>query len=63
MNDSVNETNAERIRKMTDEELAYILAGQCSCYAYQSQVLRCSAGASCQKGVLEWLKRKYKDAQ
>lgn len=54
------ETNAERIRKMTDEELAYILAGQCTCCAYQPRVSGCASG-SCQKGVLEWLKKKKEE--
>ena len=59
--DKRSETNAGRIRKMTDEELAYILAGQCSCCAYQTLPERC-AGSLCREGILEWLKRKCKDA-
>ena len=55
-------TNADAIRNMSDEELAYILSGQCMCCAYQLQILRC-AGASCQKGVLEWLKKKKEEVK
>ena len=47
-------TNADRIRQMTDEELAGIMQGQCACCAYQ---LTGCTEKECKDGVYEWLKQ------
>lgn len=46
------ETNADRIRKMKDEELADIMQGQCACCAYQ--LIGCTE-KECKDGAYEWL--------
>lgn len=45
-------TNADKIRQMTDEELANVLQGQCACCAYQ---LTGCTEKECKKGAYEWL--------
>ena len=47
-------TNADKIRQMTDEELADVLQGQCACCAYQ---LTGCTERKCKDGVYEWLKQ------
>lgn len=46
------QTNADRIRKMTVEELADIMQGQCACCAYQ---LTGCTEKECKDGAYEWL--------
>lgn len=49
-------TNADRIRKMTDEELAdWITDGHDLCDLCQFST--CRPEFECEKGVLEWLKK------
>lgn len=47
-------TNADKLRQMTDWELADIMQGQCTCCAYQ--LTEC-AERGCKDGVYEWLKQ------
>lgn len=50
-------TNGDRIRQMTDEELAEVISGlgDCdTCYLYHR---RCSLNTSCKDAVLEWLRK------
>ena len=52
------QTNADRIRSMTDEELAEIISslGNCdTCYLYLNR--GCNINTSCKDAVLEWLKK------
>lgn len=52
-------TNGDRIRQMTDEELADILSDKCSVCNYQYG--RCdSQFCICAEGVLAWLKQEVK---
>lgn len=51
-------TNADRVRQMTDEELADIMQGQCACCAYQ---LTGCTEKECKDGAYEWLKQEAKD--
>ena len=52
-------SNADRIRQMTDWELAKVLSGQCSCCEYQYD--KCETEfCICEHGVLEWLKQEAK---
>ena len=54
-------TNADRIRAMTDEELAEIISslGNCdTCYLYHRG---CDLNISCKKAVLIWLKKEVDD--
>ena len=55
-------SNADRIRQMTDEELAKVLGVQCACCEHQYE--NCGTDFSiCEHGVLEWLKQEVsKDA-
>lgn len=50
-------SNADRIRQMTDEELADIMQGQCACCAYQ---LTGCTEKECKDGAYEWLKQEVK---
>lgn len=50
-------TNADRIRQMTDEDLADVLQGQCACCAYQ---LTGCTERECKDGAYEWLKQEVK---
>lgn len=54
-------TNADKIRQMTDEELASILCGQCTCCAYQITDCTEKQYVGCEDGVLEWLKQEVLD--
>ena len=56
------QTNADRIRAMSDEELAEFLAPSFTCYACPSRAL-CdkSDGKDCNQGFLEWLKQPYEE--
>lgn len=55
-------TNAQRIRSMTDEELAEFLAPSFTCYACPSRAL-CdkSEGKDCNQVFLWWLKQPYEE--
>ena len=51
-------TNGDRIRSMTDEELAEIISslGNCdTCYLYLNR--GCNINTSCKDAVLEWLRK------
>ena len=50
-------TNAEKVRQMTDAELASLLCGQCTCCAYQITDCTDKEHVGCEDGVLEWLKQ------
>ena len=50
-------SNADRIRQMTDEELADVLQGQCICCAHQSK--GCTEKV-CKDGAYKWLKQYVK---
>ena len=53
-------TNADRIRNMTDEELAEMLfRDRCDMCAYGCA---CRLDDSCKEGVLEWLRKEADDA-
>ena len=45
-------TNGDKIRQMTDEELADVMQGQCACCAYQ---LTGCTERECKDGAYEWL--------
>ena len=47
-------SNADRIRQMTDEELADVMQGQCACCAYQ---LTGCTKKECKDGAYEWLRK------
>ena len=47
-------SNADRIRQMTDEELADVMQGQCACCAYQ---LTGCTEKECKDGAYEWLRK------
>ena len=52
------QTNADRIRSMTNEELADILCVSCAfCACHPLD----NCPSSCQAGVLAWLKQPYKE--
>lgn len=54
------QTNAERIRAMTDEELAEWIAGltDCAVYPYTRKDAPCiSIGETCAASWLDWLKQ------
>lgn len=51
-------TNADRIRQMTDEELADVMQGQCACCAYQ---LSGCTEKECKDGAYEWLKQELSE--
>lgn len=51
-------TNADRIRQMTDEELADVMQGQCACCAYQ---LTGCTEKECKDGAYEWLKQEVSE--
>jgi hypothetical protein len=52
-------SNADRIRRMTDEELATFLSefGDCPCVGDKF----CERGTRCEDGVLMWLKQEAAD--
>lgn len=53
-------SNADRIRQMTDEELADKLTDKCSVCAYH--YAECETKfCICEEGVLKWLKQEAKD--
>lgn len=51
-------SNADRIRQMTDEELADVMQGQCACCAYQ---LTGCTEKECKDGAYEWLKQEVSE--
>lgn len=61
LKDFKKQTNADRIRRMSDEELAEVISGlgDCdTCYLYHR---RCSMNISCKDAVLEWLRKEAED--
>lgn len=48
-------TNADRIRSMTDEELAEFFASKSPCDYYCNYRKKCCSEISCKQGILEWL--------
>lgn len=51
-------TNGDRIRSMTDEELAHVMQGKCAYCAYT--IARCTE-RECKDGVYEWLKQEVQE--
>lgn len=51
-------TNADKVRQMTDEELADIMQGQCACCAYQ---LTGCTERECKDGAYKWLKQEARE--
>lgn len=51
-------TNGDRIRRMTDDELADVLQGQCACCAYR---LTGCTEKECKGGALKWLKQEVSE--
>ena len=49
------QTNADRIRSMTDEELAEFFANKSPCDYYCNYIKKCCSEISCKQGILEWL--------
>jgi len=54
------QTNADRIRAMSDEELAEVL-NKSVCDYYCNYTSECTLGTSCEQGILEWLKSEVKE--
>lgn len=55
-------TNADRIRSLTDEELAEFVAHNADCYWCKVKKDGCSAsGGDCQSAWLDWLKQEVED--
>ncbi len=50
-------TNGERIRKMSDEELAEFLDDYDDCEHCTAREETCNNGIFCYEGVLDWLKQ------
>ena len=53
-------TNGDKIRSMSDEELADVMQGQCAYCTYRLN--RC-ADKECKDGVYEWLKQEENDCE
>lgn len=54
--------NADKIRAMTDEELAYILENcDCCVCEFSDDDGHCTKNGKCHKAWLEWLKEEVKD--
>ena len=49
-------TNADKIRAMSNEELAEFFARKSPCNYYCNYVGKSCNGVSCKQGILEWLK-------
>lgn len=59
-------TNADRIRQMTDEELAALIANEndfCSLCAYKSDMLCTKLPTACTHGFYEWLKQEVRECR
>ena len=54
-------SNADKIRAMSDEELAEFFARRCPCDFYCSYANKSCNGISCKQGILEWLKSEAKE--
>ena len=54
-------TNADKIRSMTDEELADLIS-DCDCteYCVYGNMINC-IGMSCKYGILEWLEKEVEE--
>lgn len=56
-------TNGDRIRAMTDKELAEFIAQRRTCDTCCNNLTRCITTANCKGGVLAWLRKETeKDA-
>ena len=54
----VKPTNADRIRAMTDEEIAYFLSQLADCCVCKAEMGEgCSAGKKCEDFWLDWVKQ------
>lgn len=49
-------TNADRIRRMKDDELAFVLSGKCSACSYQHAECE-QEFCICTEGILKWLRK------
>lgn len=54
-------TNYERIKKMSVEQLAKMLDGECQFCAYDGINCVSNSEMHCDEGCLKWLKNKYDD--
>ena len=54
-------TNSDKIRLMSDEELAEFFARKSPCDYYCNYSKRVCNGVSCKQGILEWLKSPTND--
>ena len=56
-------TNGDKLRQMTDEELAKFLSvhGRCTVCAWQDDNGECGRHVTCNSGVIEWLKQEVSD--
>ena len=58
----MNTTNADRIRKMSEEELAKLLADCSDCAScYLDEPSNCGTEETCVKAFLEWLRQPVED--
>jgi hypothetical protein len=55
------QTNADRIRSMSDEELAEFFARRSPCNYYCNYKDISCMGIGCKQGILEWLKSEVKE--
>lgn len=54
-------TNGDKIRSMTDEELAEFIAQRRTCDTCCSELTRCITTANCKGGVLTWLRKEVSE--
>lgn len=54
------QTNFDRIKAMSEEELAEFL-NKSACDYYCNYTSECTLGTSCKQGILEWLKSEAKE--
>ena len=55
-------SNGDRIRAMSDEELAVFLHTSFSCYGCPARIVCESADLDCDDIVFDWIKQPYKEA-
>ena len=55
------ETNADRIRNMTDEKLAIVFSDHASCELCPAIQEKCGYGNGCQEAWLKWLKQECEE--
>ena len=53
-------TNAEKIRNMSDEELAKFLSNKLNCYDCDALLNPCNMALPCQQNYLNWLQSEVK---